>query len=133
MKILQLACRRLLPFLFIIPLLPAPLKAKEKRSMVKGIVKNETGAPLANVSVIVHNGKTNFSAGTTTNSAGIFSCSRLPAGSNYSFTISYVGYETQTLNGYALKDDATFSLVAKLRESSKTLEDIVVIGYGTAK
>jgi TonB-linked SusC/RagA family outer membrane protein len=133
MKIIQLACRRFLPLLFIIPLLPSSLKAQDKRTMVKGIVKNETGAPLANVSVIVRNDKTNFSAGTTTDSTGVFAFSRLPAGTNYSFTISYVGYETQRLNGYSLKDDATFSLVAKLRETSKTLEDIVVIGYGTAK
>jgi TonB-linked SusC/RagA family outer membrane protein len=132
MKIMKFACRSL-AFLLIIPLLPLTMKAQEKRTMVTGIVKNETGAPLSNVSVIVRNDKTNFSAGTTTDSTGVFSFSRLPAGGNYSFTLSYVGYETQKLNGYSLKPDATFSLVAKLQETGKTLQDIVVIGYGTAK
>lgn len=130
---MKLACRQFLTLLLLISMLPFCLKAQDKRTMVTGIVKNQSGVPLANVSVIVRNDKTNFSAGTTTDSTGVFSFSRLPAGNNYSFTLSYVGYETQRLNGYSLQPNATFSLVAKLRETGKTLEDIVVIGYGTAK
>jgi len=130
---MKLAGKSFLPWLILIAILPLSLAAQEKRTRVTGIVKSETGVPLSNVSIIIKNNKTNFSAGTTTDSSGVFNFSRLPAGGSYSFTISYIGYETQKLNGYSLEPDATFSLVAKLKETGKLLDDIVVIGYGTAK
>src|SRR5882757_1901975 len=133
MKNSKLAGRLFISFLFMLPMLSLSLKAQEKRTMVTGIVKTETGIPLPNVSVVIRNNKTSFSAGTTTDSSGVFNFYKLPPGDSYTFTISYIGYETQRLNGYSLKPDATFSLVAKLRQGGKTLEDIVVIGYGTAK
>ena len=57
----------------------------------------------------------------------------MPAGNAYSFTFTYVGYETQTLNGYTLKPGATLSLIVNLKGQSNSLNDVVVVGYGTQR
>jgi len=118
---------------FVMPFFVQPLRAQDKRTQVTGIVRTESGAALANVSVIVKNSKSNFSAGTTTDSSGVFNFSRLPAGSGYAFTFSSIGFEAQKLSGYTLEPDAAFTLVARLHLSERSLDDVVVIGYGTAR
>ncbi len=119
--------------LFLVPVFCLSLKAQDKRTQVTGIVKTENGTALANVSVMVKNTKTNFSAGTTTDSSGVFSFSKLPPGGGYTFTFSSVGFETQKLSGYTLQPDAAFTLVTRLRLAERSLDDVIVIGYGTAK
>lgn len=107
--------------------------AQERPSLVKGIVTNNDGQPLAGVSVIVKNAKNNFTTGTSTDTSGIFTFSRVSPGGPYSFTFSNVGYETQTLSGYNIKEDASLSLAIKLKELSGTLDQVVVVGYGTQR
>ena len=133
MKLRQFYVKQFGLLLFAIPFFAQTLQAQDKRTQVTGIVKTENGAVLSNVSVIVKNSRNNFSAGTTTDSSGVFSFSRLPAGSGYTFTFSSVGFETQKLSGYTLEPDAAFTLVARLRLSERSLDDVVVIGYGTAR
>jgi len=77
------------------------LYAQEKTGSVKGIVRNAEGQKLPYVNVIARNSLTNLSAGAQTDSTGVFTFSRLPVNGTYSFVISSIGYETQTLQGYA--------------------------------
>ncbi|WP_121357340.1 SusC/RagA family TonB-linked outer membrane protein [Flavisolibacter nicotianae] len=109
------------------------LFAQEKSSSVRGIVQGSSNEPLPGVSVTVRNAKTNFTSGTTTDSMGIFSFSRLPSGGPYSFSFSTVGYEEQTLSGYNIRDNASLSLAVKMISNTKTMEQVVVIGYGTQR
>lgn len=110
------------------------LHAQSTRSDVTGIVRSEiTGRPLEGVSVTVVNAKSNFTASSTTDSAGVFTFNQLPAGTGYSFTFSYVGHETQTMNGYNLKPGADFSFVVQLKEADVKMDEVVVVGYGTMK
>ena len=102
-------------------------------SQVKGIVRNENNELLAGVSVIVRNTKNNFTAGTTTDSSGVFSFANLPAGGPYSFNITSVGYEPQTLGVYNTQENTVLSLVVKLKELTSALEQVVVVGYGAQK
>src|SRR5205085_5366726 len=71
--------------------------------------------------------------GTTTDSTGIFSFSRIPAGGPYSFTFSTIGYDDQTLSGYNIKPDVSLSISVKLKSNVANLEQVVVVGYGTQK
>lgn len=100
---------------------------------VKGIVRSEDGQPLQNVSVIAKNSLSDFSSGAQTDSAGMFSFSKLPHTGKYNFTFSMVGYENQTLSGYTLKAGETISIVVKMKDITKELDQVVVIGYGTGK
>ena len=108
-------------------------RAQDSRSNVTGIVRNEKGENLSNATVNVKNAKSGFTASSQTDSGGVFHFSGLPSGNAYSFTFSFVGYQSQTLTGYTLKPDATLSIIVNLKDQENTLNDVVVVGYGTQK
>ncbi len=122
-------------YCLLLSLCLAPIfsNAQQEIKSVTGIVRNQAGEPLAGVSVTAKNTKTDFSAGAQTNTEGVFEFVKLPAGGPYSFSFSMISYQTEVLSGYDLKADGTISLVVKLTESSQTLSDVVVVGYGTQK
>ncbi|HTE23626.1 SusC/RagA family TonB-linked outer membrane protein [Flavitalea sp.] len=130
-RIKSWACYALSFLLFILG--SNVVNAQVKDNIVKGVVQNNESEGVPGVSVILRNVKTNFTLGTSSDSTGAFSFLRVPAGGPYSFTFSTVGFETQTLSGYNLKDDATLSLIVKMVSTTAALEQVVVVGYGTQK
>lgn len=120
-------------FLFFTQIIICPFShAQEGFTDVKGIVHGENGQPVVGASVVIHNSKTNFASGTTSDTSGLF-IARLPAGGPYTFIVKSVGYADATLSGYNLKAGTTFSLDVSLKSTSNTLDQIVVIGYGTVR
>src|SRR5580698_3800 len=67
---------------------------------IKGQVNDENGQPVTYASVSAKNQTTGKTATTQTDSVGIFTYHNLPAGGPYSFVVSHVGFQTQTLSGY---------------------------------
>ena len=120
-------------FLLIFILYSSLANAQERTSLVKGIVQSNSNEPLPDVSVIIRNTKTNFTSGTSTDSSGIFTFSRISSGGPYIFTFSAIGYEDQVLSGYNIKEGITLSVVVKLKSTMATLDQVVVVGYGTQK
>lgn len=109
------------------------LNAQGGTSLVKGVVQNNSNEPLPGVSVIIRNSTTNFTSGTSTDSSGVFTFPRITSGGPYSFTFSTVGYETQTLSGYNIKDAVTLSLVVNMKSTAASLDQVVVVGYGVRR
>jgi TonB-linked SusC/RagA family outer membrane protein len=105
----------------------------QEASQAKGVVQNTNSEPLIGVSVILRNTNNNFTLGTTTDSLGVFSFPRMPAGGPYSFSFSAVGYESQTLSGYSTKGGMTLSLLVKMKELVSSLDQVVVVGYGAQR
>ncbi|WBA42440.1 SusC/RagA family TonB-linked outer membrane protein [Hymenobacter canadensis] len=106
--------------LLLAPLLvcaAAPAWAQQRR--VQGVVKSDKGEGLPGVTVVVK-GTTN---GASTDGDGRFSLA-LPAGGNPALSISYIGYVAQEV---VVGDRTDVNIT--LREDSKVLEDVVVIGY----
>ena len=91
------------------------------QSTIKGTVSDELGEPVIGASVKVQG----TNDGTITDIDGNFS---VKAASNATLTISYVGYVTQEVK-VAGKENITVTL----KEDNTTLNDVVVIGYGTMK
>lgn len=118
--------------LVLLLLLPFALFAQDARTDVTGIVRDLNGKALRGVNITAKNIATGFSAGDETDSSGLFRFSRLPSGT-YNFTVSYIGYETQTLTNYELKAGTTASLVVKLEQKNRSLDEVVVVGYGTQR
>jgi len=131
MKIDTALQRALLCLFLTIALAPLAVLAQNSRTSVTGIVRSSVGDPLANVTVTVRNTRTNFSAGTATDSAGMFRFAGLEAGSGYEFTFSSIGFQTQTVSNNTLRSGSVFSLSIRMTESSKALSDVIVVGYGT--
>ncbi|MBQ7421742.1 MAG: TonB-dependent receptor [Prevotella sp.] len=86
---------------------------------VNGHVKDATGEPVIGATVLV----VGTQGGAVTDLDGNFS---LMANQGATLQISYVGYVTQTVA-------ATPKMVITLQEDSKSLNEVVVIGYGRAK
>lgn len=89
---------------------------------VKGTVKDKTGETVIGASVVQ---KGNTGNGTITDIDGNFT---LSVPNNTTLIISYVGMKTQEV---ALKGKKQINIV--LEDDAQALDEVVVIGYGTAK
>ena len=88
---------------------------------VTGVVKDALGDPVIGASVLVK-GTTN---GTITDMDGKF---QLNASDNVVLQISYIGYDSQEVS---VKGKSTFNII--LKEDTKLIDEVVVIGYGSVK
>lgn len=88
---------------------------------MKGIVIDETDIPLIGATVQVKGGQ----AGAATDLDGNFT---LTVNKNATLVVSYIGYLTQEV-----KVQGKNQLTIKLVPDSKTLDEVVVVGYGTMK
>ncbi|MCH5717911.1 TonB-dependent receptor plug domain-containing protein [Niabella hibiscisoli] len=105
----------------------------QQQAVVKGQVNDDDNTPLVGVTVVAINSQTKVATGTKTDSSGMFQFSNLTLGGSYSFEVSYVGFESQTLTGYTLKANANVSLLISLKPVERELDQVVAIGYGTVK
>src|SRR5580704_13017834 len=90
---------------------------------IKGQVNDENGQPVAYASVAARNQSTGTTTNTQTDSLGIFTYHNLPAGGPYSFIVSHVGFQTQTISGYDIQADAAISLLIKLKAVENGLNE----------
>ena len=88
---------------------------------ITGIIKDQSGEPVIGAN-IVEKGTTN---GTITDIDGQYS---LEVGSNSILVVSYIGYITQEI---PVGKNNTLDVL--LREDTETLDEVIVIGYGTTK
>jgi TonB-linked SusC/RagA family outer membrane protein len=109
----------LFSLVFIFQFTHSSLFAQSKK--VEGRVTDSKGAPLEKVSVAINGSKT----GTTTDNTGHYSVSAEPA-SVLSF--SYTGFITQEE-----KVGARSVIDVSLLENSTTMDNVVVVGYGTVR
>lgn len=101
-------------------------------NIIKGQVNDENGQPVASASVYAKNQATGQVSATQTDSLGIFTYHNLAAGGPYSFIVSHVGFQTQTISGYTIKTDADISLLIKLKAVENGLNEIIVTGRAGA-
>ena len=124
---------RILSFLLLAFCFHIQLAVKAQNfNEIKGQVNDESGQPVPYASVLARNQGTGTTASTQTDSLGIFTYHNLPAGGPYSFVVSHVGFQTQTIAGYDIKADANISLLIKLRAVENGLNEVVVTGRAGA-
>lgn len=100
-----------------------PNTTNGKKVRTSGIVKDSSGEPLIGVTITVDGiaGK-----GTITDIDGKFTLEQVPE--NAHIQISYIGYQTQEL---AAKTSPNAIIV--MREDTKVLDEVVVVGFGSQK
>lgn len=103
-----------------IALYPAAKSAPDKKVTIKGQVIDNLGEPVIGANVI-EQGTAN---GVITDIDGNYTLT-VNAGSNIQF--SYIGYTTQTLKA------GSIPAIVTLKDDSKLLQEVVVVGYGTMK
>lgn len=90
---------------------------------VRGTVTDaETGEPLIGATITLGSGK----AGAVTDFDGNFTLT--PPNGEKQITVSYIGYEPKTVDA-----SGNTPLIIKLQPESSTLNEVVVVGYGTAR
>lgn len=89
---------------------------------ISGKIVDANGEPVIGASAIVKG----TSNGSITDLDGKFSIKDVPE--NGTITVSYIGYKSQTIS---VKGKNTISIV--LQEDNTSLDDVVVIGYGSVK
>lgn len=97
------------------------LYAQAQTKSVSGVVRDASGAPLSGVSVTVSGTKN----GTMTDATGRFS---LNTAENASLVFSFTSYEAKIVSVKGKSE-----LVVKLVQEAASLNEVVVIGYGTQK
>lgn len=99
-----------------------PLLLRSLYQRISGKVTDETGEPLPGVSILVKGTQ----QGTTTNAEGVFAIETQEADAVLVF--SFVGYLSREI-----ATDGRKSLDVVLKTDNKALEEVIVVGYGTAK
>lgn len=107
---------RLLLFLMLLPFL-----SFGQQKTITGIVKDDAGELLSNISVVIKKSST----GTTTDAKGSFKISAA-VGDEILFTSA--GHEE-----FSLKVDARNEYIIALKPKTSALNDVVVVGYGRQK
>lgn len=102
--------------------LPNTVTIQQQNKRVTGVVVDQSGEPIIGSNVVVK-GTTN---GTVTDLDGNFTLENVPSDAILQF--SYIGYHTQEV---AVANNTTFNI--RLLEDTQTLDEVVVVGYGTQK
>lgn len=114
--------RKILPRLFMLPLLLISFCAySQNASLVKGKVTDAAGVPLQGVSILIK-GRT---VGVSTNGSGLYEINAAP---NSTLVFSFVGFKTKEI-----KVDGRTKIDFVLETTSSSLDQVVVVGYGTQK
>lgn len=98
------------------------LKDDEKVKKIKGTIKDSAGEPIIGANVIL---KGDATVGSITDIDGNFD---LSVPSNATLQVSYIGYNTQDVP----VGNKSF-LNITLKEDTETLDEVVVVGYGSQK
>lgn len=93
----------------------------QQTKKVTGTIIDASGTPIIGANVMVKG----TTSGTITDINGHFS---LDVSENSLLEVSYIGYITQSIRVGSQKE-----LSITLKEDSKALEEVVVVGYGTKK
>src|SRR5439155_1475900 len=104
---------------------PAPLVAQGQATtgIIRGVVTDPNGAPVANASVILHEAQTNFTRTLTTDAGGNFTGTLLPLGT-YDVTARSVGFAEVKRTGISLGVGETVAL--RLPLAAVTLAAVTV-------
>src|SRR6478672_13624251 len=104
------------------------LLAQETTATIGGTVQDDKETPIAGASIIVTHEPTAYSTGTQSNSKGIFVIPNLKPGGPYTIKISFVGFQTQTLDNVNLALGNNPDLKIALLPGEKSLSEVVVVG-----
>jgi TonB-linked SusC/RagA family outer membrane protein len=107
--------------------------AQDKQAAIRGLVQGENGDAIPGVSVQLKSDSLKFKQSGQTNVKGEFSFANLLPQVSYELTFSSVGYKTETVKNYVLKQGERASVIISLKPKTSGLSEVVVVGYGTAK
>ena len=107
-------------------LLSLGLTAQATTASINGQITDADGLPLIGATVQAIHTPTGTRYGTSAQNDGYYSLNNLRIGGPYEVVISYLGYETETVDGINLKLGEKRNLDVILAEDGETLDEVVV-------
>ena len=107
--------------------------AQVTTSSLSGSVVDQNGEPVIGAAVVAVHVPSGTVYGAVTNADGRYTIQGMRPGSPYKVDITCLGYQDATFNGITLQLAETFSLNAKIAESSEFLEGTVIVADATSK
>lgn len=95
-------------------------------SSISGRVLDNTENPLPGANIVATHVPTGSVYGAVTDFDGFYRLTNLKPGGPYNITITYVGFEDYTLNGFSLSLGETKRVSAGLSEAANALDEIVI-------
>ncbi|MGL4292740.1 MAG: TonB-dependent receptor, partial [Bacteroidales bacterium] len=115
----------ILSFLFFV--FGATLMAQVTTSSLSGRVTDEFNDPLLGATVVAIHEPSGSKHGVVTNDQGRFHMQGMRPGGPYKVEVSYVGYQPMIFNNIMLQLGETYQLNVKMKESSISLQEAVII------
>src|ERR1044072_1606257 len=125
--------KRRLPLTWLLPLLiqiilAMPVHAQQKNPNIRGLVENEKGEALEGVTIDIKQETGDIKRSVTTDKKGVFAL-ELPADKGaWMFTVSHVGYITQTIKKEKLDPQKEEAIYVVMKDNANL--EVVVVSYG---
>ena len=116
---------KLLPVLIVLAL-PIFANSQVTTSSISGTVKSTEGADLDGATITAVHVPSGTKYVSASGKGGAFTLANMRVGGPYTVTITYVGYESQTINDIYLDLGVDTKLSPELKSSSQTLNEVVV-------
>ncbi|WP_240686610.1 carboxypeptidase regulatory-like domain-containing protein [Algoriphagus formosus] len=99
---------------------------------VSGKVVDESGTPLIGAQVLIKNEQTGFTSSSVTSLTGSYVLAQLPLGTNYTLTVTYLGYSTKIFQEIALNQNEVLKFDVELKEQAQELNEVSVVATSIA-
>jgi len=124
--------KRIIPFLMAAFLFPFITNAQVTTSSITGKITENSGAGLAGATITATHVPSGTVYNTISRKDGLFDIAGLRIGGPYTITVSFVGYQNQTINNVMLSLGEPYQLTVNLASSTQSLEAVVVAGRGNS-
>ena len=98
-----------------------------------GKVISTEGQAIPSATVEVINNQTNNRETVSTNEQGIFQLSSIAVDQTYNIYVHHLGYQADSVINFVAKDNQSNTILIRLQSDNTDLDEVVVIGYGTAQ
>ncbi|MEM9649479.1 MAG: carboxypeptidase regulatory-like domain-containing protein, partial [Bacteroidota bacterium] len=103
------------------------LYTQETTGRLEGKITTPEGKPLEFANIVVMDMETSFKFGSVSQSSGYYSVANIPPGNAYNVTISFLGYQSVSVENITINLSETTHHDFVLAELSESLEEVVVI------
>lgn len=101
------------------------------QTKVKGTVLDDKGLSMPGVTIAVINNADNKKLNAMSEGDGTFTFDNFEVNSSYTFIFTTVGYENDTVKNFKVNEGDNNSLLVRMKVSTNSLNDVMVVGYGT--
>ncbi|WP_394974385.1 carboxypeptidase regulatory-like domain-containing protein [uncultured Croceitalea sp.] len=115
-------------FMLVVLLWTTMNYAQETTGKLEGKITSIEGSPIELATIVVVDTQTNFKFGAISQESGYYSVTNLPPGNAYAITVSFIGYQSVSMENVSINLSETSYQDFVLEEMSEALEEIVVVG-----